>query len=86
MKKIYSLYAAAFALVVAGAIVLLTPPITVYACGGYAMCQYGNSVSIPSGATSCSCTDNVGCSWTGSDGKTYKQDCAKGGDEELLIQ
>jgi hypothetical protein len=37
MKKIYSLYAAAFALVVAGAIVLLTPPITVYACGSCAM-------------------------------------------------
>ena len=81
MKRIYSLYAAAFALIFAGGVVLLTPPTTVYACGGYALCQYGQAVTIPSGATSCSCTDNVGCTWT-KDGKTYTQKCAsKSGDE-----
>jgi len=84
MKRIYSLYAAAFALVLAGAVVLLTPPTTVYACGGYALCQYGDAVHIPSGASSCSCTDNVGCTWTAG-GKTYTQKCAAKGEEELLI-
>ena len=78
MKRIYSLYAAAFALVVAGGVILLTQPTIVYACGGYAMCQYGSPVTIPSGATSCSCTDNVGCTWT-KDGKTYSQKCAAKG-------
>ena len=86
MKRIYSLYAAAFALVLAGAVVLLTPPTTVYACTGSASCQYGNSVSIPYGASSCSCTDNDGCTWTIS-GKSYSQKCAaKGGDEEILLE
>jgi hypothetical protein len=83
MKRIYSLYAAAFALALAGGAILLTPPTTVYACGGYATCQYGDSVSIPSGASSCSCTDNVGCTWT-SNGQTYSQKCAAKGAEELL--
>lgn len=82
MKRIYSLYAAAFALVFAGGVILLTPPTTVYACGGYAMCQHGDTVTIPSGASSCNCTDNVGCSWT-KNGQSYSQACAKkGGDDE----
>jgi hypothetical protein len=86
MKKIfYSLYAAALASVLAGGVVLLTPPTTVYACGGYATCQHGSAVVIPDGATSCSCTDNVGCSWT-KDGKKYKQDCATKSDDEFEIE
>ena len=86
MKRIfYSLYAAAFALVLAGAAIVLTPPTTVYACGGYASCQYGNSVHIPSGASSCSCTDNVGCTWT-VNGKSYSQDCAKKGGDEFELE
>ena len=86
MKRIYPLYAAALAVIFAGAILLLTPPTTVYACGGYALCQYGEAVHIPPGATSCSCTDNVGCTWT-KDGKSYSQKCAaKGSDEEILAQ
>ena len=84
MKRVYSLYFAGFALVLAGAVLLLTPPRTVYACTGSARCQYGESVVIPSGATSCQCTDNVGCSWT-VNGVKYSQDCAKKG-EELEIQ
>lgn len=85
MKRIYSLYAAALAVALAGAVLLLTPPRTVYACSGSALCEHGNSVSIPSGATSCSCEDNVGCSWT-ANGVKYSQKCASRGDEELLIQ
>ena len=86
MKQIYSLYALAFAVVFAGAVIVLTPPTTVYACTGSAQCQYGDSVSIPVGATDCRCTDNVGCTWT-KNGQTYSQKCAsKGGDEELLIE
>jgi hypothetical protein len=84
MKRIYSLYAAGFALALAGAVVLLTPPVTVYACTGSARCQYGESVVIPSGATSCSCDDNVGCSWTIS-GVKYSQKCASKGEEEFLL-
>jgi hypothetical protein len=88
MKRIYSLYAAAFALVLAGTVVLLTPPTTVYACSGTASCQYGRDVSVPLGASDCHCTDNVGCTWKGSDGKTYTQKCASkvGAEEELLIE
>ena|GEM_PF-2577610 len=86
MKPLYSLYAIAFALVFAGAVILLTPPTTVYACGGYAVCQYGGAVSIPPGASSCSCTDNVGCTWT-KDGKSYSQKCAtRNGDEEFVLE
>ena len=86
MKRIYPLYAAALAAIFAGAVLLLTPPTTVYACGGYALCQYGESVNIPPGASSCSCTDNIGCTWT-KDGKSYTQKCAaKGSDEELELQ
>ena len=85
MKPIHSLYAAAFALVFAGGVVLLTPPTTVYACGGYATCQYGAAITIPDGATTCSCTDNVGCTWT-KDGKTYKQSCATKSDDEFEIE
>ena len=83
MKPIYSLYAAAFALVFAGGVILVTPPTTVYACTGSAQCQYGESVSVPVGATDCHCTDNVGCTWT-KDGKTYTQKCAIRADDEFL--
>lgn len=75
MKRIYSLYAAALAVSLAGAVLLLTPPRTVYACTGSARCQFGESVEIPTGATSCSCDDNVGCSWT-INGVNYSQKCA----------
>jgi hypothetical protein len=86
MKRIYSLYTAGVVLALAGAMLLLTPPITVYACTGSARCQYGESVSIPSGATSCSCDDNVGCSWT-INGVRYSQKCAsKAAFEEISIE
>lgn len=83
MKKIfYSLYATAFALVLAGGVILFTPPTTVFACTGSASCQFGDSVSIPVGATSCSCVDNDGCTWI-KNGVSFSQKCAKRGEEEL---
>ncbi len=85
MRRIYSLYAAALSLVLAGIILLLTPPRTVYACTGSARCEFGESVVIPTGATSCQCTDNLGCTWT-INGVKYSQNCARKGDEELIIQ
>ena len=84
MKRIYSLYAAVFSLVFAGAVVLLTPPRTVCACTGSARCQYGENVNIPVGATSCSCVDNEGCNWT-INGANYSQKCATKGDDDLFL-
>ena len=75
MKRIYSLYAAAFSLVLAGAVLLLTPPRTVYACTGSARCENGENISIPQGATTCECKDNDGCTWT-IEGQKYTQKCA----------
>jgi hypothetical protein len=87
MKRIYSLYslyAAAFVLVLAGGVILLTPPTTVYACGGYATCEGGTTIFIPDGATECHCKDKVGCDWTDKDGKKYSQKCpTRVGDEFL---
>ena len=86
MKRIlYSLYAVGFALVLAGGVILFTPPTSVYACTGSARCEFGDSVSIPLGATSCTCVDNDGCTWI-KNGQSYSQKCAKKGEEELLIQ
>ena len=75
MKRIYSLYAAAFSLVLAGTVVLLTPPRTVYACTGSATCLNGESIRIPDGATTCECEDNKGCTWT-KNGQKFTQNCA----------
>lgn len=79
MKQIYSLYFAGFALALAGSVLLITPP-TVCACTGSAKCEFGPSVVVPLGATTCNCTDNIGCTWV-LDGQTYSQKCAKKGTE-----
>lgn len=73
MKKIYSLYAMGIGLVLASAIVLASPP-TAFAADCTATCQYGSNIHV-SGST-CSCTDNVGCTFTNSQG-TFTQNCAK---------
>jgi len=78
MKKIYSLYATGLALVLASGILLANPPTTACAANCSARCEYGESISTPIGSTTCSCTDNVGCSWT-INGQTYSQDCARRG-------
>ena len=82
MKKIYSLYAMGIGLVLASAIVLVNPPIA-FAASCNAICEYGSNVYVS--GTTCSCTDNVGCTFTNSQG-TFTQNCAKKGDDDLLIQ
>ena len=72
MKKVYSLYAIGIGLVLASAIVLANPPIA-FAAVCTASCQYGSRISVS--GTSCSCTDNDGCTFTNSQG-TFKQNCA----------
>lgn len=79
MKKIYSLYTVGFALVLASGILLSNPP-TVLAADCNAKCQYGSNIYV-SGAK-CSCEDNVGCTYTNSQGESFTQKCAtKNGDE-----
>ena len=80
MKKIYSLYAVGIGLALASAIVLANPPIA-FAAGCVASCQYGSNISVS--GTSCSCTDNVGCTFTNGQG-TFTQNCAKKGEDLLL--
>ena len=79
MKKIYSLYALAIGLLLASGILLAHPPI-VLAADCSAQCQYGSNVYVS--GTSCSCTDNLGCTFTNSQG-TFTQNCAKKGELEL---
>ena len=73
MKKIYSLYAMGIGLVLASAIVLANPP-TVFAAVCTASCKSGSNITVS--GTSCSCTDDKGCTFTNSQG-TFTQSCAK---------
>lgn len=82
MKKIYSLYSLGIALVLASGIILVNPP-SVFAAGCAASCQYGSSISVS--GTSCSCTDNVGCTFTNSQG-TFTQNCAKKSGDEFELE
>ena len=82
MKRIYSLYAVGLALVLASGILLANPP-SVFAAACAASCQYGSSISVS--GSSCSCTDNVGCTFTNSQG-TFTQNCAKKGDDEFELE
>jgi hypothetical protein len=78
MKRIYSLYAVGIALVLASGILLSNPP-TVFASVCTAKCTYGDNITVS--GTKCSCEDNVGCTFTNSQG-TFTQKCAtKSGDE-----
>jgi len=91
MKRLskISLYVFGLALVLASAILLSRPPTTAYAAACAATCQYGSSITVS--GTSCSCTDNDGCTWT-ENGHTYSQKCAKrvgnegGEDPTMLIE
>ena len=82
MKRIYSLYAVGLALVLASGILLANPP-SVLAATCSARCQYGSDVHVS--GTSCSCTDNAGCTFTNSEG-TFTQNCAKKGEVELELE
>jgi hypothetical protein len=76
MKKLslISLYAFGLALVLISALLLTPPPTTALAAGCYALCQYGDAVHVE--GDTCSCTDNVGCTFT-KNGKKYSAPCAK---------
>lgn len=82
MKKIYSLYAVGIALVLATGILLSKPP-TVFAASCEAKCQYGSNVYVS--GTACSCTDNVGCTFTNSQG-TFTQKCATKNGEDFELE
>ena len=82
MKKTYSLYSLVIALVLASGIVLANPP-SVFAASCIASCQHGSSVSVS--GTTCSCTDNVGCTFTNSQG-TFTQNCAKRSGSEFELE
>jgi hypothetical protein len=82
MKKIYSLYAMGIGLALASTIVLANPP-TVFAADCKANCQYGSNIYVS--GSSCSCTDDVGCTFTNSQG-TFTQNCAKKSDDDLLLE
>lgn len=82
MKRIYSLYAVGIALVLASGVLLSNPP-TVLAAACTANCQYGSSITVS--GTTCSCTDNVGCTFTNSQG-TFTQNCAKKRGDEFEIE
>jgi len=73
MKKIYLVYAFSFVLLLVSGILLAKPPV-VFAADCHAVCKVGSDIFV-SGST-CSCTDNQGCTWTGSDGKQHSQNCA----------
>jgi hypothetical protein len=77
-----SLYLFGLALVLTSALLLAQPPTTAFASACAGSCQYGSNISVS--GSSCSCTDNVGCTWT-ENGKTYTQSCAKRGEDELLL-
>lgn len=80
MRRIYSLYTTGIVLVLACGILLAKPPTTVCAAECRARCEFGSHIYV-SGVT-CSCTDNVGCTWTNSQGQSFTQTCASKTDEE----
>jgi len=80
MKKTYSVYAIGFALVLASGVLLTRPPTTVLAASCTAKCQYGSDVHVE--GSTCSCTDNTGCTWTES-GHSYTQECAKKNSDDV---
>ena len=55
---------------------LAHPPATVLAASCNASCQYGSDVHVT--GDSCSCTDNVGCTFT-VNGRKFTQQCASPG-------
>jgi hypothetical protein len=70
-----SVYALAFALLLASAVLVAFPLTTTKASTCSAACGQGETISV-TGST-CSCTDNTGCTWTAADGKHYESSCGK---------
>jgi len=79
MRRIYSIYAIGMSLILGLGLLLADPPTKVCAANCSADCQYGSSIFV-SGA-SCSCTDNVGGTWTNNQGQSFTQKCASKNDE-----
>lgn len=88
IASVKSIYALAFALLLASGILLTFPPTSALAASCSASCAGGSSISVTN-ATSCSCTDNAGCSWT-TGGQNYASSCASpppgGGGGEFQIE
>jgi hypothetical protein len=82
MKKTDSLYVVGFVLVLASGVLLTYPPTTAFAATCDAVCQYGSNIHVS--GSSCSCTDNVGCTWT-ENGQSYTQNCAKKNDDDGFV-
>jgi hypothetical protein len=80
MKKLasISLYVFGLALVITSAL-LLAHPTTAFAAACVANCRYGSPISVT--GDSCSCTDNVGCTFT-ANGRKFTQQCASPGGGE----
>ena len=83
MKKTYSLYAIGFALVLVSGALLAHPPTTAFAASCDGKCQYGSDIHVS--GTSCSCQDNVGCTWTDSSGASFTQKCATKNNDEGFV-
>lgn len=68
-----SAYTLAFALLLASGILVALPPTSTLAAACSANCGQGETISI-AGASTCSCTDNSGCTWT-INGHNYSSSC-----------
>jgi hypothetical protein len=73
LTSVKSVYALAFALLVATGTLVALPPTNTFAADCSANCNQGEKITI-TGATRCSCEDNVGCTWTFA-GKNYAAQC-----------
>lgn len=73
LTSVKSVYTLAFALLLATGTLVALPPTKTLAADCSANCNQGEKITI-TGATSCSCEDNKGCTWTFA-GKNYSSSC-----------
>ena len=73
LTSVKSVYTFAFALLLATGTLVAIPPTNTLAADCSANCNQGEKITI-TGASSCSCTDNQGCTWTFA-GKNYAANC-----------
>jgi len=71
--SVKSVYTLAFALLLITGTLVAFPPSNTLAANCTANCNQGEAITI-TGASTCSCTDNVGCTWTFA-GKNYSSSC-----------
>ena len=77
MASVKAVYTLAFAALLATGILLAVPPTSALAASCSATCEGGSSIEVSS-ATSCSCQDFIGCTWT-SNGRNFAAMCGTGG-------